>query len=1064
MTWADEEDSEEDRILSLLRTEQARTATPEQAEFNNLSKTRKLAKLTDLVKRSQVFSSIIADTLLESAQGTEAQERQKRRKTATGDAVDAKSQQPKLLTGCAMKEYQIAGMEWLITLYQNGLNGILADEMGLGKTLQSIALIAFLIEQGINGPFLVCCPLSTVSNWVAEFTRFAPDINVLAYVGSKTERPALRRKFSKCSVVITSYEISIRDFRYLSTRLWKFLIVDEGHRLKNSECLLIRQLKRLNTSNRLLLTGTPLQNNLNELWSLLNFILPEIFHDVDVFQQWFDFSALEEMKGEDSEFNELITAEIHKTLITNLHTILQPFLLRRLKKDVVQGLPPKREYIVYGKLTPQQELLYRATLAQNLKPTLLRESLKEYLEVNRLGRYTSDQIEQTIDAPETAPAKLAEHYEFVRKQVGTKKLMNVMMQLRLVCDSPHLFFYPWNGYADARLVEQSAKLQLLDQLLRPLHAKGHRVLVFTQFTSMLDLLEEYVANTLHYKTCRIDGATSQTDRQAEIDRFSAEEADVFLLSTRAGGLGINLTAADSVVLFDSDWNPQVDLQAMDRVHRIGQKNPVVVYRLVLANTVEEIMLAKADSKRRLEKLVIQLGHFESLLHYGSSRAKPQDVLLDNLDEFLVTKEFRKHEIADNTLAPEELHELLDRSQAAYEKSDAETTHGHVMLFETSSTPTAQESVRWSRLYGFGRRISGAAYGRDPIWVSGKRELSMDEVVESDAGERGVGVLAADDNGELRTDTDEPTDTTRGGAAETGSSRMRRERSGIRIRASVSREKKLAMPKSHRTTRPCESRQFSSLTSPWLIPRLCMYSNPEQISVSDSGSTLLMSFLRSLKDNDRKFDGSDDKITRSLSRSGERESRETGFGDTCWFLIEIGGTCECNSSKRRSSSSTASSNQLRKLNSLKSGTYSSSMPSMGCFPRTSLRPAWSKYALSVSDETLDSPPSTSHPWSRSWKSTAGISSSLSMLLSTRDSWIGSPKQKYITQYTVSPYAQSPLKGSLESAFFNVFRRTKAQILYVVVPGMIVWEIWARARDYNEYLYTKAGREELAIVNV
>ncbi|KAG7839711.1 hypothetical protein KL942_003322 [Ogataea angusta] len=682
MTWPDQSDTEEERILKLLREEQSRTVTPEQAEFDGLSKTRKLEKLNELVKRSQVFSSIIADTLLDSSKKEEVQSKQKRRKTNDGKAADSESAQPKLLTGCQMKDYQIAGMEWLITLYQNGLNGILADEMGLGKTLQSIALIAFLIEQGIEGPFLICCPLSTVSNWISEFERFAPQIKVLAYVGSKTQRPKLRRQFSKCAVIVTSYEISIRDFRYLSAKLWKFLIVDEGHRLKNSECLLIRQLKRLRTSNRLLLTGTPLQNNLNELWSLLNFILPEIFHDVDMFQQWFDFSALEEMKDEDTEFNQLINAEIQKSLITNLHTILQPFLLRRLKRDVVQGLPPKREFIIYGKLTPKQEQLYRATLNQRLKETILVSGLKEYLSVNHLLQVSDAEVEKFV-ALEDKPRdnKLYEHFEFVRKQVGTKKLMNVMMQLRLVCDSPHLFFYPWNDHADSGLVEQSAKLQLLNQLLPALHKDGHRVLIFTQFTSMLDLIEEFVNNTLGYKSCRIDGSTDQADRKDEIERFATEEVDVFLLSTRAGGLGINLTAADSVVLFDSDWNPQVDLQAMDRVHRIGQTKPVSVFRLVIANTIEEIMLAKADSKRRLERLVIQLGHFEDLLKYGTGNRKPQDALLDNLGQFLSAKEFRKRDIVDNKLSDEEMRELLDRSPEAYQREN-DDHFAHLMLFET----------------------------------------------------------------------------------------------------------------------------------------------------------------------------------------------------------------------------------------------------------------------------------------------------------------------------------------------------------------------------------------------
>lgn len=737
-----DEDDEEERILNLLKEQYKKDDSRNKElqeglkEFEGMSHGSKLKKLDELVKRSQLFSSIIADTLLESslkakpapaesvmpatpaaaaappakkrklkqASITDMLHRSKpskeiqQKKQAIADASNGQPSfgQPKMVTGCTMKDYQIAGMEWLITLYQNGLNGILADEMGLGKTLQSIAMLAFLYEQGITGPFLICCPLSTVSNWTDEFHRFAPDFNVISYVGPKDKRAKLRRQFKNANVVVTSYEISIRDFKYLANRDWKYLIVDEGHRLKNADCLLIQMLKKIRTSNRLLLTGTPLQNNLDELWSLLNFILPEIFHDIEMFQQWFDFSAFENLKGSSEKFNELISIEIQKALVTNLHTILRPFLLRRLKRDVIKDLPPKKEYTIYSKLSDKQAQLYKAILGKNAPDLLYKESMKDYLRINHLGRFSDDVVDAYVnsqlhdDFPEKNP-KLDEHWQFVNRQVGAKKMQNVMMQLRLCCDSPYLFFFPWNDTTKLtrELVDNSSKLQILDQLLPSLLKQNHKVLIFSQFTGMLDILEEYLTELQGVECCRIDGSTNQEDRQQQIEDFNTEGSTtgVFLLSTRAGGLGVNLTAADTVVLFDSDWNPQVDLQAMDRVHRIGQTKPVVIYRLVCASTIEEFLLAKADSKRSLERLVIQLGDFHTLLQrddpssFKKKTSKNSDEILDNLEKFLGSKEIKTKHINDNKLSKKELTTIQDRSPDSYKQVD-DDKNSHISLFET----------------------------------------------------------------------------------------------------------------------------------------------------------------------------------------------------------------------------------------------------------------------------------------------------------------------------------------------------------------------------------------------
>ncbi|GMG39235.1 unnamed protein product [Ambrosiozyma monospora] len=741
------DEQEEERLSKLLKEEgQQSSDTNEFQEFQKLSKSKKMSKLDELVKSSQIFSNIIADTLLKAkekptaleekdkdksrpgrkkrklGENSERYEKQQAKKAQVKETLKQESEidkeklrsseglqfhQPKLISGAVMKDYQIAGMEWLVTLYQNGLNGILADEMGLGKTLQCISMIAFLMEQGIEGPFLVVGPLSTVSNWINEFKKFAPSIKALGYVGHMPTRTKLKRIFSQYSVIVTSYEICIKDFAYFNRSYWKFLIVDEGHRLKNTNCLLIRKLRKLKASNRLLLTGTPLQNNLNELWSLLNFILPEIFHNIDMFQQWFDFSGMEKLKdddgNEDGAINKVIDMEIQKTLVGNLHTILRPFLLRRVKKDVIKDLPPKREYIVYSKLSEKQEIFYKAILAKNFFPMFLKQSFKQYLSVNNLAskellsdeKYLEDYVESNmIKSKWEEPIeddRLREHFKFVYREARNKRLEIPYMQLRLICDSPYMFFFPWNDDSKLtdELIDDSCKLKMLGQLLPKLLSTNHKVIIFTQFTRMIDILQYYLQEFLDIEPYRLDGTVSAEDRAEQIQEFNsdedAEKPKVFLITTRAGGLGINLTASDTVILFDSDWNPQVDLQAMDRIHRIGQTKPCLIYRFVTANTIEEILLSRADSKRNLEKLIIQCGHFKSLLNISKTRNPSTEAeVMENLKLFLTDKKVKAgQQLSNNTLSKLELKELLDRSDSAYENRTLDKSeYSHVSLFET----------------------------------------------------------------------------------------------------------------------------------------------------------------------------------------------------------------------------------------------------------------------------------------------------------------------------------------------------------------------------------------------
>ena len=304
----------------------------------------------------------------------------------TFEGQEIPENQPLLLTGGIMRSYQLEGYQWMSTLWEKGINGILADEMGLGKTIQTVALFCHLYEMGVPGPFLVVAPLSTVPNWVNEFRRFSPTVPVVLYHGSLQERTELRSKLRESvvsqeldgkrmmNVIVTSYEIAMNDRSAFSSIRWRYIVVDEGHRLKNMNCRLIRELKQYQSANRLLLTGTPLQNNLSELWSLLNFLLPEIFDDLRVFESWFDAKDIHESK---EEVERITNQEQNESILSTLHQILTPFLLRRVKSDVDLEIPPKKEVLVYCPLTARQKELYRAIVEKTLEDLLQGEEEKD---------------------------------------------------------------------------------------------------------------------------------------------------------------------------------------------------------------------------------------------------------------------------------------------------------------------------------------------------------------------------------------------------------------------------------------------------------------------------------------------------------------------------------------------------------------------------------------------------------------------------------------------------------------------------------------------------------------
>lgn len=529
------------------------------------------------------------------------------------------SEQPSCVTG-KMRPYQLEGLNFLIGLFERGLNGILADEMGLGKTLQTISLLGFLRQyKGITGPHLIIVPKSTLGNWMNEIQRWCPDIRAVRFHGNQEERKMQTQnlvQYGKFDAVVTSYEVVNKEKGHLTKFSWRYLIIDEAHRIKNENSLLSQVVRLFTTQARLLITGTPLQNNLHELWALLNFLLPDVFSSSDVFEKW--FSSVEAAEGDEAAVN----AAKQKEIVGQLHAVLRPFLIRRLKNEVEHSLPPKKETVLFTKLSEMQLGLYRNLLKKDIDA------------INGKG---GDRV----------------------------RLLNILMQLRKCVNHPYLF----DGLEDRsldpfgdHLIKNCAKLGLLDRLLPRLKDGDHRVLIFSQMTRILDILEDY-CTMRQYNFCRIDGGTDGEWRDEQIADFNSEGSDkfIFLLSTRAGGLGINLATADTVILYDSDWNAQCDLQAMDRAHRIGQRRPVNVYRLITENSVEERILRTAMSKLRLDTLVIQQGRLTQqkknlqkdelldMIRYGADKffkTNTADYAEEDIDVLLSRGEERTKEIHD----------------------------------------------------------------------------------------------------------------------------------------------------------------------------------------------------------------------------------------------------------------------------------------------------------------------------------------------------------------------------------------------------------------------------------
>ena len=540
--------------------------------------------------------------------------------------------QPNLLVGGTLKEYQIKGLQWMISLYNNNLNGILADEMGLGKTIQTISLLTYLIEKKKqNGPFLVIVPLSTLTNWNLEFEKWAPGVSRVVYKGPPNARKQQQQqiRWGNFQVLLTTYEYIIKDRPVLSKIKWVHMIVDEGHRMKNAQSKLTLTLTQYyHTRFRLILTGTPLQNNLPELWALLNFVLPAIFKSVKSFDEWFN-TPFANTGGQDKME---LTEEEQLLVIRRLHKVLRPFLLRRLKKDVEKDLPDKQERVIKCRFSALQAKLYKQLVTYN----------KMSVSDGKGGK------------------------------TGMRGLSNMLMQLRKLCNHPFVFeqvedqMNPDKSTNDL-LWRTAGKFELLDRILPKLFKSGHRVLMFFQMTQIMNIMEDFL-RLRSWQYLRLDGSTKSDDRSELLGLFNAPNSPYFcfLLSTRAGGLGLNLQTADTVIIYDSDWNPHQDLQAQDRAHRIGQKNEVRILRLISSNSVEEKILERANYKLDMDGKVIQAGKFDN-----KSTNEERDALLRTLlDSAEAVEQLHEQEEMDDDW----LNEIMARSPdelTLFQQLDAE---------------------------------------------------------------------------------------------------------------------------------------------------------------------------------------------------------------------------------------------------------------------------------------------------------------------------------------------------------------------------------------------------------
>lgn len=526
------------------------------------------------------------------------------------------TKQPKGISpNLTLAPYQMVGLNWLAVMHAQHVNGILADEMGLGKTVQVIAFLTYLKEAGLreekDGPHLIVVPSSTMENWKNELERWSPSLKVVQYYGSQEERKEMRLGWRNgdlddVDVLLTTYNLissTPEERRLFRVMPIHHVVFDEAHMLKNMSTIRYENLVRINAKHRILLTGTPLQNNVLELMSLLIFVMPSLFagKQADLKSLFSKNPKMPAVKknGDQPRFEQ--------EQVKNAKQIMTPFVLRRLKSDVLRDVPKKSDRVIRCPMTVKQKGMYNNLIAR------FSAEADQSSEVNGIGMMM--QLRKLANHPllsrdyynetklKTIAGRLAKEQGYKQKNADY-----IFEDLHWMSDyqiSQLTRTYKSLGGLGLpqELIPEAGKLNILDELLPKFKEEGHRVLIFSQFTMVLDILEEYL--TLKGNTyLRLDGSTPVTDRQFLINQYMEDDnIFIFLLSTKAGGLGINLTAADTVIIHDIDFNPYNDKQAEDRCHRVGQKRPVTIIRLLTEGTIEEGMYEIAQDKLHLEQQI-----------------------------------------------------------------------------------------------------------------------------------------------------------------------------------------------------------------------------------------------------------------------------------------------------------------------------------------------------------------------------------------------------------------------------------------------------------------------------
>lgn len=656
-----------------------------------------------------------------------------------------KTTQPETLEGGKLMEYQLQGLNWLYYKWFTQKNAVLADEMGLGKTIQIIGFLATLVQEHHCYPFLAVVPNSTCPNWRREIKRWAPSLRVVAYYGSRESRDLAYKhelypdnaKDLRCHVVITSYDAAADENcrKFFKGVPWQGLIVDEGQRLKNDKNLLYSALAALKCPFKILLTGTPLQNNQRELFNLLHFL-----------DDSFDAAALDE------EFAELDHEKIGK-----LHDMIRPFFLRRTKAQVLTFLPPMAQIIIPVSMSIVQKKLYRSILAKN--PDLMKAIFS-----------TEGNV----------------------KQGERGSLSNILMQLRkCLC---HPFVYNKSiedrhvdmAASHRNLVDASSKLKLLELLLPRLKERGHRVLIFSQFLEMLDCVEDFM-DGMQLRYQRLDGQISSLVKQKRIDEFNSPDSPLFafLLSTRAGGVGINLTSADTVIILDPDFNPHQDIQALSRAHRIGQQKKVLCFQLVTRASAEERIMQIGRKKLALDHVLIQEMDVDdaeqtdlvSVLRHGASElfedSGEQDIVYDpvNVERLLDRSHMEDTKVGEDKTAETQFSfaRVWANGEATLQDSSLETEESApdpgvwANILKERERIAAEEAAAKAEAFGRGRRArervdyagegaDGEAIDPSPLKRRKKKDSGGDSDTDFQAEESGEDDIEDEgtmmENGEL----------------------------------------------------------------------------------------------------------------------------------------------------------------------------------------------------------------------------------------------------------------------------------------------------------------------------